>query len=1565
MGLLEARQPKAKRQRVPLAEATVANPDTPAETYEVKPDKVDLLSTKRDGIQTATVPRKELSVRSKKPKPGERTSKGDGSIVLHGAVYSSSGYALSLTHTHAFVWPYTSTTASPETFVFTLPMPPTRSRLAPLVTPSAASDEPGLVIVMPVSGKIAYWESISSAATFDFIRQQRTGVEDSIPGMYSGEHVTQIVNAEAAGFVLVFSSGRMAYMSVRDPHGRPGITVQYLRSGLGGNALGFFGTIRHALSAAAFRGEIVAARTSYGSKVGERVAVAATSKGRLYSWKVRRSGHHEPLTDSDVREKLVEAVYEADPPASNFPQDSFEVLDFTLVPRGLEQKYISASRLSEALSHEEDSLQHALLLVSFSKQHQSRYSLVEVVIGPEGPRIGTVRPVTSYTSPVQLGAPERPRVYLPRPGLVAFVVFDRAVVVASMVAPPDSPESQLQEDSHIIPPTFEDVVDFRDEESLQVVGSGTEEPAATGYSQEDQRPYRHKTKNPTVVLLLQGVGTVRIAVTDVDRFASDKPPAVTAKSKLEQAVFFGVKGDNPLVFQGRRDLPFSNQEIGNAAIELSHEIVSSKTPFIPNLPASLENNMKSRIAYLDGLIMYLNASKVDLDMRTRWMLLYNAEKMAVATWIWQKHEQFLSERPKGDKKTLISETAVYINENQKTELNQAVGQVDPVRHWFINDVWRLDIFVAWAYQIIKYHFTERLSDEAGINRLVWEAATVNNGALAEARQFRSLHANMYGVDANNVAGGNAIPEPWTATYFITNNLKRLVEFCYQWLERYTGQSQEEAPIDLRLLEAIRHLLPSLTSQYLDSLKEFSTWAAMSEDIQAQERGRAYQQIYQEDVYAKILKLKDFNLWDEAIDLAKEFKAFDSLAEVVVQQFLMLEQSATEGNISDTAAQEKLALAKLKKQKMGRLFDEYDETFAFRAYEVLLESSGVQAVLEFPFDRNGYATKFLRTKPELAKISWINDVEREKDIDHAAETLLDLGLTREQQVWNKKIELSLGKLALLADEAEHGATNSFTNNDGKNGASLEKVDHALEIIKIQDALYTQILPSFQDGLDEPAELEMAIKEHGVLIPKRQKALQTIFSDAMGRLLRHEALEPHTLIDLLTLAALGPGHYDAIGDQFYLALKVAQYGLKGEERTDAERMIWRRCLIRDDWKRVNETNNKGDLDQLATVGETAAYHTLFAVVDEPNMKLSHSTLLAFTATALALPQQPRQASAGCSSAVTLDASTNVFKSYTLHPNSFYRAEVEAAAKNISDPTLAAAAAKVADVGSFLWLDSIANIGKLEPALADVPCENVLGLVIYDLPGRDCAAKASNGELKVGEIERYKTEYIDPIVSILKSHPNTAFALIIEPDSSPISADGYRAGMAYALEQLNLPNVVMYLDAGHGGWLGWNDNLKPGAEELAGAWKAAGEPEQVRGDLTPGEFSSDPDAQYNACQNEKTYVSTFGGYLASAGMPNHAIVDTGRNAVQGMRQEWGNWCNINGAGFGVRPTAETGLELADAFVWVKPGGESDGTSDASAVRYDSFCGKEESFKPSPEAGQWNQKYFEMLLENAKPAF
>jgi cellulose 1,4-beta-cellobiosidase len=63
-------------------------------------------------------------------------------------------------------------------------------------------------------------------------------------------------------------------------------------------------------------------------------------------------------------------------------------------------------------------------------------------------------------------------------------------------------------------------------------------------------------------------------------------------------------------------------------------------------------------------------------------------------------------------------------------------------------------------------------------------------------------------------------------------------------------------------------------------------------------------------------------------------------------------------------------------------------------------------------------------------------------------------------------------------------------------------------------------------------------------------------------------------------------------------------------------------------------------------------------------------------------------------------------------------------------------------------------------------VFQLVIYNLPGRDCAALASNGELGPNDLPRYKAEYIDVIAGILRraEYANLRVVTVIEIDSLP---------------------------------------------------------------------------------------------------------------------------------------------------------------------------------------------------------
>lgn len=1055
---------------------------------------------------------------------------------------------------------------------------------------------------MSGSGKVVYWESISSAATFAFIKKDRSGVEHMISGMQSGEKVVAITNAESAGFILTFNSGRLAYMNVRDSYGRPAISVQFLRNSLSTTSGGIFGSIRHAFSHLSLRGDVAAVRADRSNRMGERNIVALTGKGRFQAWRVHRGGHNEIIGEADMRDNIVAALQETDSASQQLPAESFEAIDCIYVPKGLESKYLELTRLSEAIASDDSSVQHLVALVSLTLRSTARYALVEIILTPDECRVGMVRPITSYSSPISssdAAQSPRPRLYLPRPALVAYVVFPRATILASIAVPPQSPDSQLQSDSHILPASYEDVIDFREDDVHEIIGSGFEESPAV-HNQEDSRLPRHKTKNPAAILVVRGAGTIRVVTTDVDKFASDQPPRVSAKSKLEQAVFFGVKQDNPLIFDGRQEIQFSNEELAQAALEVSHEILSSTTPYISTLPASLEDNLRARSNALERLMSHLRITRADLDRKTRWTLLHNAEKMKVAIELWKKHEQFTAARPAHDKKSLIGSIVEFIHQDQKKNPVAKIGEVDRVRHWFINDVFRLELFVAWAYEVIKTLYKDHLLDDAKVTVMLHEATQINITTHSIALGFRKNNLAYYGLGEEQLRMGilregyEDLPEPWTGCHYVANNIKRLVDLADQWILKYHGASEtakDSNHPDPKIVNQLFEEIPKLTDGMLTSVVEFARWAASTPDQRT--TAKSFYKVYETDRFEKPLALARSGKWEDAATISEKHESLRALSVVLLDHIQELETQLEEPSLSILEKQNLKRMRENKKAKLEDSFSIYGQSFAFPAYEFLLQKHGVEAVLEFDLDKLGLKTQFLRSKPELARISWINDVQQEKDIGHSADTLINLALNKEQQVWSKKIELSLGKLALLAEMEEKDAgSGSFKVNadETRTEERLQKVDKELIAIKIQDQLYNEVFPTTYDAVDEAAALNFAMEVHSMNIPRRQKAQHQIFEEGMKRLLRHEALDAMSLIDLLTLVSLKPESREEIAHPFWLALKVAESSCYGDEAKEAKRLIWRRLFIRDDWARINDTQLKDDREVVERLADTELYAML---------------------------------------------------------------------------------------------------------------------------------------------------------------------------------------------------------------------------------------------------------------------------------------------------------------------------------------------------------------------------------------
>jgi cellulose 1,4-beta-cellobiosidase len=163
------------------------------------------------------------------------------------------------------------------------------------------------------------------------------------------------------------------------------------------------------------------------------------------------------------------------------------------------------------------------------------------------------------------------------------------------------------------------------------------------------------------------------------------------------------------------------------------------------------------------------------------------------------------------------------------------------------------------------------------------------------------------------------------------------------------------------------------------------------------------------------------------------------------------------------------------------------------------------------------------------------------------------------------------------------------------------------------------------------------------------------------------------------------------------------------------------------------------------------------------------------------------------------------------------------------------------------------------------------------------------------------------------------------------------------------------------------------------------------------------WNQYTDELSFAQAFRQKLVSVGFNQNIgmLIDTSRNGwggsarpagpgpqtsvdayVDGGRYDRrinpGNWCNQAGAGLGERPKANPAAGI-DAYVWMKPPGESDGSS--SEIPNDEGKGFDRMCDPTyggnarngnsmsgalpnaPVSGHWFSAQFQELMRNAYP--
>lgn len=203
----------------------------------------------------------------------------------------------------------------------------------------------------------------------------------------------------------------------------------------------------------------------------------------------------------------------------------------------------------------------------------------------------------------------------------------------------------------------------------------------------------------------------------------------------------------------------------------------------------------------------------------------------------------------------------------------------------------------------------------------------------------------------------------------------------------------------------------------------------------------------------------------------------------------------------------------------------------------------------------------------------------------------------------------------------------------------------------------------------------------------------------------------------------------------------------------------------------------------------------------------------------------------------------------------------------------------------------------------------LVAYHRPDRDCGSYSAGGSPD-------RNSYLSWVGRLAAGIAERRALVVLEPDAVAQAATGACGGAKQAASDYSMlgqavdvlkkqPQVRVYVDAGHPGWVG--DQVK-----LADALQASGVKRADGFSLNVSNFQTTADSV------------AYGERLsAQLGRQTQFVVDVSRNGRGAPTRTGGidAWCNPSSAALGENPRVLDQPGLAVALLWIKEPGASDG--------------------------------------------
>ncbi|KAL5120490.1 hypothetical protein ACEQ8H_001508 [Pleosporales sp. CAS-2024a] len=1075
---------------------------------------------------------------------------------------ASAGLALALTHDRALLWDYNAETAS-KIVSLSLPFGLKTSDPLPMgaIVRNGPTNDFGFVAVAPSTGKIAFWENIDSAEARSLYPQRHQGAEGSVK-LYSGESITDIVDIDHAGFVLITSSGRLAHLTLRDSQGHPRIVATVLNAP--NNSNGSFFSLR-GLIGGATRRTIAAVKARPSDSKGQIEVITVTSTGLFQQWHLNWSGQHTFVREIDAQTELASAIQPGASPESRSLHE-VQVLDFAIMEPQSSQELVGL-----------------LVLVASSSPESMDYTLLEVDLSSNSSTITRSIPLRHFH---QSRIPREPSatLLLPHPGHTAYVQFPGAICVASLAQPEESPETQIMQDSGRTTLPFQDTIYFREEPRV----------AFAGHALGDRNA---KERRAIALIFVQEYGVIQISAQpprtddrDEDRLR------VTARSKLEQATFFGINPANLIDFSTKSRFSFAEDEIAQAALDISSGILSSSYEYIEKVTSSMDDQFQKRATALRTLIAQLLSDHAPLAFKTKWLLLWQAEKLAAAhkLWLWyeekqqdrQKHPEFYPDN------ILMGDIIRALGERYKTPIRPDLGETDYIRQFFLKDVESINVLIPWGWFFLRsFYIQEGGSKEPQpIMQRLSEGGDVMLVALEAAFEFRRANIESYDLDPDSLEDGvlrpghgyDALPQFWTSSHNMVSSIRSLVD-----VGRNLAVSNFEEGLQENLARKIGQDNPRLVKVGCQTHIERFQWALEQSEEKQREMGRSLKNEWNKTVRpAHIIGLMEIGLATEGMKLAEQYHDMPTLVELVWDETNWLESEKASTRSKMEQAESTVKLNRIK-ERISRYFEMYGDDWAEAFYSKYIKENQAAQLFTKEYLNQPALTRYLRSEPSRARLRWINEVCGEKNYEAAAVALHEAGAKQETNAWCQRVELSIAKLAMLCkqENRQGGAAPQSASAEPKERSKAERmrdnrflstVSH-LEYAKIRDEIYEQMLPHISNALDDESAVVLLMNDFGQGRLTQRPALQAVLKEGFESLIHHRVMDPALMVDVLTLMDSACDRSLVQGNEFVYALRVLSINWHDIHKTTRDgllKLVWKRLCIKDDWAKVNKTKEVSD-------------------------------------------------------------------------------------------------------------------------------------------------------------------------------------------------------------------------------------------------------------------------------------------------------------------------------------------------------------------------------------------------------